>query len=214
MSTLHVLSHSPFGDERLGSCLRVIGPNDALLLSGDATYALQPGTAPFSSLHARNLKLFVLAEDAQAAQREITLESLALVKSRRADFQVFNELLVQYPRRGQKKLGQVVPDNMVVIYKDPIKAELSFDTPLQPAEPACPPSCGWTPSSRPRSRAAYRATPTTSRRTSTSCRSSTDASSPRTRMRRAGGGKRTWSARVAVPTTARSVAQPSPRTPT
>ena len=66
MSTLHVLSHSPFGDDRLTSCLRVIGTDDALLLSGDAAYALQPGTAPFAALQTRGLKLYVLAEDAQA----------------------------------------------------------------------------------------------------------------------------------------------------
>ncbi|WP_095151605.1 sulfurtransferase complex subunit TusB [Pseudomonas sp. Irchel s3b5] len=66
MSTLHVLSHSPFGDDRLTSCLRVIGADDALLLSGDAAYALQPGTAPFAALQTRGLKLYVLAEDAQA----------------------------------------------------------------------------------------------------------------------------------------------------
>ncbi|MEB0046622.1 MULTISPECIES: sulfurtransferase complex subunit TusB [unclassified Pseudomonas] len=66
MSTLHVLSHSPFGDDRLSSCLRVIGAEDALLLSGDAAYALQPGTAPFNLLNARRLTLLVLAEDAQA----------------------------------------------------------------------------------------------------------------------------------------------------
>ncbi|QTD31338.1 sulfurtransferase complex subunit TusB [Pseudomonas fluorescens] len=66
MSTLHVLSHSPFGDERLTSCLRLLGSADALLLSGDAAYALQPGTAPFSALESRKVKLFVLAEDAQA----------------------------------------------------------------------------------------------------------------------------------------------------
>ncbi|RIJ11860.1 sulfurtransferase complex subunit TusB [Pseudomonas sp. 91RF] len=66
MSTLHVLSHSPFGDERLTSCLRLLGTADALLLCGDAAYALQPGTAPFSALETRRVKLFVLAEDAQA----------------------------------------------------------------------------------------------------------------------------------------------------
>ncbi|WP_137805737.1 sulfurtransferase complex subunit TusB [Pseudomonas sp. G(2018)] len=66
MSTLHVLSHSPFGDDRLSSCLRLIGADDALLLSGDAAYALQPGTAPFTALEARGLKLYVLAEDVQA----------------------------------------------------------------------------------------------------------------------------------------------------
>ncbi|MGY2440530.1 sulfurtransferase complex subunit TusB [Pseudomonas sp. SDO52101_S400] len=66
MSTLHVLSHSPFGDERLTSCLRLLGTADALLLCGDAAYALQPGTAPFKALETRRVKLFVLAEDAQA----------------------------------------------------------------------------------------------------------------------------------------------------
>ena len=66
MSTLHVLSHSPFGDDRLTSCLRVIGSADALLLSGDAVYALQPGTAPFTELQNRHIKLFVLAEDMEA----------------------------------------------------------------------------------------------------------------------------------------------------
>jgi len=71
MSTLHVLSHSPFGDDRLASCLRVIGANDALLLSGDAVYALQPGTAPFSALNTRGLQLFVMAEDVQARSIEI-----------------------------------------------------------------------------------------------------------------------------------------------
>jgi tRNA 2-thiouridine synthesizing protein B len=65
MSTLHVLSHSPFGDNRLASCLRILGNQDALLLCGDATYALQPGTEPFAALQAVGRKVFVLAEDAQ-----------------------------------------------------------------------------------------------------------------------------------------------------
>ncbi|MCJ8206927.1 sulfurtransferase complex subunit TusB [Pseudomonas sp. RGM2987] len=66
MSTLHVLSHSPFGDSRLASCLRVLGEQDALLLCGDATYALQPGSVPFDTLQGSGLKLFVMAEDIQA----------------------------------------------------------------------------------------------------------------------------------------------------
>ncbi|SCW77519.1 MULTISPECIES: sulfurtransferase complex subunit TusB [unclassified Pseudomonas] len=66
MSTLHVLSHSPFGDNRLASCLRVLGNQDALLLCGDATYALQPGSPSFERLQAADVKLFVLAEDLQA----------------------------------------------------------------------------------------------------------------------------------------------------
>jgi Uma2 family endonuclease len=72
---------------------------------------------------------------AQATQREITLESLALVQGRRPQVQVFNELLVQYPRPGHKKPGQIVPDNMVIVCEKPIKADGSYDVILQPAAP-------------------------------------------------------------------------------
>jgi hypothetical protein len=44
-------------------------------------------------------------------------------------------LVVQYPAKGRKKPKQVVPDNMVVVYDQPIKALGSFDLPLQPAKP-------------------------------------------------------------------------------
>ncbi len=71
----------------------------------------------------------------QVRQREITLESLALVRARRPDFQVFNELLVQYPLPRKKRPGQVVPDNMVVIHPEPIDADGSYDVPLQPVGP-------------------------------------------------------------------------------
>ncbi|HEY7153143.1 MAG TPA: Uma2 family endonuclease [Gemmataceae bacterium] len=71
----------------------------------------------------------------QAKQREITLESLALVKARRPDVQVFNELLVQFPVRGRRRPAQVVPDNMVVVWKEPIDAVGSYDVPLQPVRP-------------------------------------------------------------------------------
>ncbi len=71
----------------------------------------------------------------QATQREITLASLALVKARRPDLKVFNELLVQYPRRGQRKPGQVVPDNMVVRTTEAVRAVNSYNVPLEPAPP-------------------------------------------------------------------------------
>ncbi len=92
MSTLHVLSHSPFGDERLTSCLRVIGANDGLLLSGDAAYALQPGTAPFTALSARGLHLFVLDEDARA--RALAVPDWA----RAIDYPAFVELSIHYDK--------------------------------------------------------------------------------------------------------------------
>ncbi|MFJ7793667.1 sulfurtransferase complex subunit TusB [Pseudomonas sp. NPDC096950] len=92
MSTLHVLSHSPFGDDRLTSCLRVIGTDDALLLSGDAAYALQPATAPFNALNARGLKLFVLAEDAQARALNVPDWAEAI------DYPAFVELSIHYDK--------------------------------------------------------------------------------------------------------------------
>ena len=82
--------------------------------------------------YARNLPLEHFMEaTSQATQRKITLESLDLVHARRPEVQVFNELLVQYRRRGQREIVQVVPDNMVVIHPEPVMAEGSFDVPLQ-----------------------------------------------------------------------------------
>jgi Uma2 family endonuclease len=71
----------------------------------------------------------------QAYQREITLASLALVHARWPKVQYFNELLVQYDRKGTDEPGQVVPDNMVVLHDQPIEAEGSYDVPLQPVAP-------------------------------------------------------------------------------
>lgn len=73
----------------------------------------------------------------QATQRTITLASLALLSARRPDVQVFNELLVQYPKKGTDKLGQVVPDNMIVVSPQVSRAEGSFDLPFEPAPPFC-----------------------------------------------------------------------------
>jgi Uma2 family endonuclease len=70
-----------------------------------------------------------------AIQRKITLESLDLVSARRPDCHVFNELLVQYPVPNRKRLGQVVPDNMVVIHAGPIDAVSNYAVPLQPVGP-------------------------------------------------------------------------------
>jgi len=92
MSTLHVLSHSPFGDERLTSCLRLLGASDALLLSGDAAYALQPGTAPFDALETRRVKLFVLAEDAQARAVQVPDWAEAI------DYPAFVELSIHHDK--------------------------------------------------------------------------------------------------------------------
>lgn len=67
MATLHVLSHSPFTDSRLSSCLRILGRQDALLLCGDAVYALQAGSAQRQALELmpESIVLYALDEDVQ-----------------------------------------------------------------------------------------------------------------------------------------------------
>ena len=92
MSTLHVLSHSPFGDDRLSSCLRLLGSADAVLLSGDAVYALQPDTAPFSTLQEQAIRLFVLIEDAQARGIEVPDWAEAI------DYPAFVELSIHHAK--------------------------------------------------------------------------------------------------------------------
>lgn len=62
MATLHVLSHSPFTDGRLASCLRVLGAEDGVLLCGDAVYALA------SDLPLPPARLYALEEDLAARQ--------------------------------------------------------------------------------------------------------------------------------------------------
>ncbi|MDD0975765.1 sulfurtransferase complex subunit TusB [Pseudomonas fontis] len=93
MSTLHVISHSPFGDNRLSSCLCLLGPNDGLLLCGDAVYALQPGSEPLKTLQAHNLeqRLFALAEDLQA--RAINSDAVNAV-----DYPAFVALSLHYDK--------------------------------------------------------------------------------------------------------------------
>ncbi|QDU18585.1 Uma2 family endonuclease [Urbifossiella limnaea] len=80
------------------------------------------------------LEHFMEATD-HARQREITLESFAVIREARPDVQCFNELLVQYPRRGRKAIGQVVPDNFIVIHPEPIQARGNFSTHVQPVGP-------------------------------------------------------------------------------
>lgn len=94
MSTLHVLSHSPFADTRLTSCLRLLGTDDAILLCGDATYALTESSAPLKALEARfgDLTLFALDEDIKA--RSIPVPRW--VKS--VDYPGFVELSIKYDR--------------------------------------------------------------------------------------------------------------------
>jgi hypothetical protein len=71
----------------------------------------------------------------QATQREITLESFAVIRAARPEVQCFNELLIQYPVAGQKAPGRVTPDNFVVLHPTPLGKLGSFAVELQPARP-------------------------------------------------------------------------------
>lgn len=94
MSTLHVLSHSPFSDTRLSSCLRILGSQDALLLCGDAVYALQPESHPLKALEQKieTLTLFFLAEDLTARNLECPWWATSI------DYPAFVELSVRYDK--------------------------------------------------------------------------------------------------------------------
>ena len=90
MSTLHVLSHSPFSDTRLGSCLRLLGSDDALLLCGDAVYALQPQGRFLTALEDQTV--FILEEDLLA--RNLGCPQWATC----VDYPAFVELSIRYDK--------------------------------------------------------------------------------------------------------------------
>ncbi len=71
----------------------------------------------------------------QSTQRKITLESFDLIHEARPEIQCFNELLVQYVRRKRQTIGQVVPDNFVVVHPRPIEAIGHYSLHLQPVRP-------------------------------------------------------------------------------
>lgn len=94
MATLHVLSHSPFTDSRLSSCLRLLGNQDGLLLCGDAVYALQPGSAQQQALELMpaSIELYALDEDLQA--RGLTAPS----RAKPVDYSGFVELSCRFSK--------------------------------------------------------------------------------------------------------------------
>lgn len=94
MSTLHVLSHSPFADTRMTSCLRLIGTDDAILLCGDATYALTESSVPLKALEARFGEVTVFALDEDIKARSVLVPHW--VKT--LDYPAFVELSIQYDR--------------------------------------------------------------------------------------------------------------------
>lgn len=93
MSTLHVISHSPFTDNRLDSCLRLLASDDGLLLCGDAVNALRAASLVEASLRSAGLqqRLFVLTEDLHT--RAIHSELAQAI-----DYTAFVELTLKYDK--------------------------------------------------------------------------------------------------------------------
>ena len=91
MSTLHVISPSPFGDDRLASCLRLLGPHDGLLLCGDAVYALNPGSATVAGLSTLGPRLYALEEDLLA-------RAIAGSPAKAIDYPAFVELSLNHDK--------------------------------------------------------------------------------------------------------------------
>lgn len=78
------------------------------------------------------LEHFAQAET-QGRQRAITLCSFRLLQLRRPDCYLFNEMLVQYPFNGE--LGQVVPDNMVILGGSGPGQRGSYNLPFEDVRP-------------------------------------------------------------------------------
>jgi tRNA 2-thiouridine synthesizing protein B len=95
MTTLHMLSHSPFTDSRLTSCLRLVSVHDGILLSGEAVYALQSGTAQRQALELMpdGIALYALEEDLLAR----AISDLP-VRVRSIDYPAFVELTLRYAK--------------------------------------------------------------------------------------------------------------------
>lgn len=95
MTTLHILSTSPFADQRLASCLRLLSPGDGLLLCGDAVYALNPDCAPRQTLELmpEQIALYALQEDLDARGLHDWPARLQVV-----DYPAFVALTLDYAR--------------------------------------------------------------------------------------------------------------------
>uniref|UniRef100_UPI0025E988EB sulfurtransferase complex subunit TusB n=1 Tax=Pseudomonas sp. UBA6323 TaxID=1947329 RepID=UPI0025E988EB len=89
-----LLTHSPLAVCRLASCLRLLCCADLLRLSGDAVYALQPGTANLQSLQLMPASVALYALDEDLAGRG--LQSPERVQF--VDYPAFVEFCTRYAK--------------------------------------------------------------------------------------------------------------------
>lgn len=93
MNTLHLLNHSPFSGKQLTNCLLFANPKDAIMLTGDAVYALQENITVYQQLLQSKLPLFVLEEDLLARAIHVNIDHVTIV-----NYVQFVELCTQYSK--------------------------------------------------------------------------------------------------------------------
>jgi len=95
MSTLHLLAHSPFNDNRFSSCLPLLADGDGLLLSGDAVHSLQPDSAALQALQqlAAGVAIYALQEDLLARGLSEYPQRICAI-----DYPAFVDLCTRYSR--------------------------------------------------------------------------------------------------------------------
>lgn len=93
MSTLHLLNASPFIGKQFANALFFAAKEDAILLTGDATYALQQGSDAYKTLQHTTLPIFVLEEDMTARAIQNSLENVRII-----DYPEFVALCSRYTK--------------------------------------------------------------------------------------------------------------------
>lgn len=97
MSMLHTINKSPFDRDSLGSCLRVIADDSAILLIEDGVYAAMKGTrvADTVSAAAANHSVYVLGPDlsARGMNSDNVIEGISVV-----DYDGFVDLVTEHDK--------------------------------------------------------------------------------------------------------------------
>ena len=97
MSMLHTVNKSPFDRDSLGSCLRVIADDGAILLTEDGVYAAMQGTrmADTVAAAAKNYSVYVLGPDlaARGMSEDKVIDGISVV-----DYDGFVDLVTQHDK--------------------------------------------------------------------------------------------------------------------
>ena len=97
MSMLHTINKSPFDRDSLGSCLRVIADNGAILLFEDGVYAAMKGTrvADAVASAASTYSVYVLGPDvsARGLSNENIIDGISVV-----DYDGFVDLVTEHDK--------------------------------------------------------------------------------------------------------------------